>query len=140
MLNFLTKKQTREEYLRTVLGAFASENKECLIIVADPKTDYLFVAYKNKMVLGQIKSLDGEPMSVVHGVLRQSIMKSKFDAAIDRFTGGLVDVLKLGLREGNQFYSFISDVLFAFQDRSKAWSEARSKRDAILQESKQTVS
>lgn len=139
MLEFLTKKQSREDYLRGVLGAFAHENRECLIIVADPKTDFLFVAHKDKMVLGKIKSLDGKPMSVVDGVLRHSIMKSKFDAAMDPFLGGIVDVLKLGLVKGNQFYSFVADCLFAFQPNSKKWGEARSKREEILQNDKQLV-
>lgn len=120
--------------MRGVLGAFAHENRECLIIVADPKTDYLFVAYKDKMVLGKLKSIDGKEMSVVQGVLRHSIMKSKFDAAMGPFIGGLVDVLKLGLDKGNQFYAFIADVLFAFQPKAKAWAERRSKKVEILSE------
>lgn len=132
MLDFLQKKQSRVDYLRGQLGAFAHENQEVLLIVADPKSDFVFIAHKNKMVLGRMKSLDGKKMHVVHDVLRQSTMKSKFDEAIDRFTGGLVDVFKLGLKEGNQFYSFISDVLFAFQGRSKEWTEKRSRRDQIL--------
>lgn len=132
MLDFLKKKQSREDYLRGQLGAFAHENRDVLIIVADPKTDFMFVAHKDRMVLGRLKSLDGAKLHVVHDVLRQSAMKSKFDAAIDHFTGGMVDIFQLGLKEGNQFYSFISDVLFAFQARAKEWAAAKEKRDQIL--------
>ena len=136
MLNFLKNNQNRIDYLRNQLGAFASENKDLLIIVADPKTDYMFVGYKDKMVLGRLKSLDGKKLSVVHDVVRQSALKSRFDEAIDRFTGGMVDIIKVGLKEGNQFYSFVSDVLFAFQDKSKTWTEKRKRVEAILEESK----
>lgn len=132
MLDFLQKKQSREDYLRGQLGAFAHENKDVLIIVADPKTDFMFVAHKDKMVLGRMKSLEGSKMHIVHDVLRQSALKSKFDESIDRFTGGMVDILKLGLKEGNQFYSFVSDVLFHFQDRSKGWLERQKKKEEIL--------
>lgn len=132
MLSFLKKKQSRIDYLRTQLGAFAHENRDVLIIVADPKTDEMFVGYKDKLVLGKLKTLEGADIDVVKAVLRQSVFKSKFDEGIDRFVGGMVDVLKLGLNEGNKFYGFISDVLYAFQDRSKEWSAKREKVEAIL--------
>jgi hypothetical protein len=134
MFDFLRRKQGRVDYLRNQLGEFAHENRDVLIIVGDPKTDQMFVAYKDKMVLGSIKSLDGKSMHVIKDVLRQSAMKSSFDAAIDSFTGGLVDVLKVGLEGGNQFFSHISNVLFAFQTHSKEWTEKRKRVEAVLSE------
>lgn len=135
MLSFLEKRVNRVDYLRKQLGDFAHENHDLLVIVADPKTDQMFVAYKDRMVLGHVKSADGKKLRVVHDVVRQSAMKSQFDEAIDRLMGGMVDVLKLGLKEGNQFYSFISDVLYNFQDRSKEWTAKRERKQEILSSS-----
>lgn len=134
MLTFLQNKKNRQDYLRNMLGAFASENKNLLIIVADPLTDYMFVAYKDKMVLGQVKSLEGSEQHVVKDVLKRSAVKSQFDYALEMFLSGLSDLLKLGMKEGNQFYSFISNVLFHFQHKSPEWLVQQGRKQAILQE------
>lgn len=132
MLNFLKNKKNRTDYLRTMLGAFAHENKDLLIIVGDPLTDNMFVAYKDKMVLGKIKSLDGAEQSVVRDVLKRSSVKSQFDLALELFLSGFSDLLKVGLTQGNQFYSFISNVLFHFQDKSPEWLVKQGRRAEIL--------
>lgn len=132
MLDFLRKKQSKVDYLRGQLGAFAHENKDVLIIVADPETDHMFVSYKDKMILAKLKSLEGSDLHIVKGVLRQSAMKSKFDEGIERLIGGMVDVLKLSVPKGNQFYTFIADALFHFQDKAKVWLEKKAKSDEIL--------
>lgn len=132
MLQFLKNKKNRQEYLRTMLGAFASENKDLLIIVGDPLTDYMFVAYKDKMVLGKIKSLDGSEQHVVRDVVKRSAVKSQFDLALELFLSGTSDLLKLGVQQGNQFFSFISNVLFHFQDKSPEWLVQQGRRQEIL--------
>lgn len=136
MPNFLKTRESRVDYLRAALGDFAHANRDLLIIVGDPKTDEMFVAYKDRMVLGRLKSLEGSGLGIVNGVVRQSAIKSKFDTAVDRFTGGLVDLLKLPLtnKAANEFYSFISSVLYNFQDKAKAWTEKREKVEAVLAE------
>lgn len=133
MLKFLQNKKNRVDYLRGMLGAFAHENKDLVIIVADPESDYMFVSYKDKMVLGKVKSIDGEEMKVVESVVRQSVLKSRFDFAVDLFTAGLVDLLKLGVKEGNQFYRFISDVLFNFQGQAPKWLKKQQRSKEILE-------
>lgn len=133
MLQFLKNKKGRQEYLRSMLGAFASENKDLLIIVADPESDYMFVGYKNKMVLGKIKSLDGSEMHIVKDVLKRSSVKSQFDLALELFLSGFSDLLKVSLKQGNQFYSFVSNVLFHFQDKSPEWLIQQGRRKEILE-------
>lgn len=135
MLQYFKNKKGRQEYLRTMLGAFASENKDLLIIVADPETDYMFVGYKNKMVLGQVKSLDGTQMNVVKDVIKRSAVKSQFDLALEMFLSGTSDLLKLSMKHGNQFYSFISNVLFHFQEKSPEWLVQQGRRKEVLENS-----
>lgn len=133
MLKYLQNKKNREDYLRNMLGAFAEENKDLVIIVADPVTDYMFVAHKSKMVLGKLKSLDGKSMNVVHGVIRHSVLKSKFSERMDLFLAGMIDLLKLSVYHGNQFYDFIRNVLFRFQPNSGRWITEQKKVDQMVQ-------
>lgn len=133
MLQYFKNKKGRQEYLRTMLGAFASENKDLLIIVGDPESDFMFVGYKDKMVLGKIKSLDGKEMHIIKDVLKRSAVKSQFDLALELFLSGMSDLLKLGMKEANQFYSFISNVLFHFQEKSPEWLVKQGRRKEVLE-------
>lgn len=134
MPKFFRTRTSRVDYLRATLGEFAHENRDLLIIVGDPATDEMFVAYKDRMVLGKVKSLDGQDMNVVRSVVRQSAVKSKFDAAVDIFIAGMVDLLKLRLvnKSANEFFSFVTNVLFNMQDKAPAWLAQKEKVEAVL--------
>ena len=67
----------------------------------------MFVAYKDKMVLGKIKSIDGSEQHVVRDVVKRSAVKSQFDLALELFLSGTSDLLKLGMKQGNQFLLYI---------------------------------
>jgi len=108
LYTFFEKKYDRKEFLRRQLGDFAHENRELLIIVADSKTDYIFCAYKDRMTLGQIKSMDGSKMKIIKTLLSESSLnEKKFNTFIAYFTASLIDVLKVGVDKGNHFYQFI---------------------------------
>lgn len=87
---------------------FVSANKDLLIIVADPKTDSIYVAYNNKIVAGNIKSADGKKLHLVRGVLKDSLFRKN----IDLFIASIVDTIKLPLRKGNQFFMFLDGAIF----------------------------
>lgn len=87
---------------------FCHSHRNYLVIVLDPKDDTMFVSYKDKQISGKIKSADGVERRVVKKVLKFST----FESAIDRFIGGIMDVLKLPLKEGSDFYKFIDGALF----------------------------
>ena len=114
LYTFFTKRYDRKEYLRRLLGEFAHENRDVLLIVADPKSDYLFCAYRDRTVLGQIKSLDGTKMNVVKNLLSEesALNEKRFNKYIGYFTASLIDVLKVSVHKGNQFYSFLDGSIF----------------------------
>lgn len=97
---------------RTKLGFalrdFAHANKDLLIIVCDPKSDNMMVAYKDKIVTGVIKSVQGKKQHVVKNVLYQG----GFEKHIDGFLGSLVEILKVNLKAGGHFFKFIDGALF----------------------------
>lgn len=130
--SFIKKRVSRVDYLREHLGEFAHQNRELLIIVADPETDQMFVAYRDKMVLGAIKNAQDAKLSVVRDVVRHSKLKRDFDIAIDLFLAGTSELLQLSVKHGNHFYKFIADVLFHFQPKANKWLEEKKKRDEIL--------
>lgn len=84
------------------------EHKDLLLIICDPKTDTIFAGYGDKMVSGRIKTADGKKIDVIRNVLRDS----KFEAHSDLFLTGLVEVLQLPVRKGNQFLLFLDGALF----------------------------
>ncbi len=140
IFSFFKNKHGRREYLRNMLGDFAHENKDLLIIVADPATDLIFVAYQDKLVLGQVKSLEGgKDMGIVKNVLKKSALKGNFDLAMDFFLAAIADRLKLSMKDGDQFYSFIANTLFHFQPKAKAWLEKQKRTNEILASEKPVV-
>lgn len=100
----------RDERALFTIQEFAHQNKNLLIIVADPKTDRMFVAHQDRFVNAQIKSPDGKKTHVVRDVVRYS----QFHKSIDMFITSLVETLKLPLWKGgaNQFYQFIDGAIF----------------------------
>jgi hypothetical protein len=87
---------------------FAHTHKNYLVIVCDPKDDTIFVSYRDKQVAGMIKSMDGKN----HKVIKNLIKHSTFDREIDRFLGGIIDVLKTPLKSASDFLKFLDGALF----------------------------
>ena len=94
---------------------FCHKHKDKLVIVADPKTDALLVSYMDYRTMGRIKSADGKRFKVIRDVLKPAgIYKPKVK---DRFLGGLVDSLKLGIGDGQEFYKYVLFGIKAVTDR-----------------------
>ena len=103
---------------------FAQANKEFLIIVADPKTDRLFVGHKGRFVNGRIRSVRGRATHVIRDVIK----RSQFNRGpMDEFIGSLADVLKVSLPDANQFYQMIDGFVFNI---AKSIRTARKEKKA----------
>ena len=101
---------------------FAHAHRGFLVIVCDPKDDTMFMAYRDKIVSGRIKSMDGFDHRVVKNVLKVST----FEREIDRLIGAVIDMLSIRAdrcteckqvihplsKWVNSFYSFIDGGLF----------------------------
>lgn len=88
---------------------FAHAHKDLLVIVCDPKTDNIFVGYGDQIVSGRIKTALGKELNVVRNVLDHS----QFKENVNPFITGIMEVLQLPLKAGNQLYQFIDGALFA---------------------------
>lgn len=100
LFNFSGKRSKR-------IAEFCHYNRDMLIIVADPKTDKLFMSYHDKIVANQIKSVEGYNTKVVKGVLTHSLFKKE----IDNFLTSIMESMQLSLENGNQFYQWIDGAL-----------------------------
>ena len=90
------------------IAEFCHYNRDLLVIIADPKTDKMFMSYRDKMVSNQIKNAEGKDMKVIKGVLSNSLFKKQ----IDNFLVSIMDSMQLSLENGNQFYQWIDGALF----------------------------
>ena len=97
-----------EKRMSKKIADFAHYNKDLLIIVADPKTDKLFISHKDKFFYNQIKSATGKRTKVVKGILSHSLFKKE----VDNFLVSIMDTLQLSLKDGNQFYQWIDGSLY----------------------------
>jgi hypothetical protein len=105
------------------------ENKDLLVIICDPKTDNIYVSYKDAMAAGKIKSPTGKKLHVIKGVLRESLFKDN----IDMFITGMVETLKIPLRKGNQFMMFLDGAVYSIaktiqQRKKRSSANAAGKR------------
>lgn len=106
------------------ISEFAHANKDLLIIVCDPKTDNIFVGYKDKVVSARMKTADGKRMRVVKNVL----IHSQFKKHVDPFLHGIAQALQLPFTKGNQFYQFLDGALFNI---SKALRKDKPQKGAV---------
>lgn len=121
MFNIFKK---QKDVMEMTVPEFAHAHPDLLIIVCDPKTDNIFVGHNDAIVSGKIKSLEGTKMHVVKDVLQHS----QFAKSIDPFLTGVLEVLKLPLKAGNQFYQFLDGALFNI---SKALRKDKPQPGAI---------
>jgi hypothetical protein len=98
----------RDEQKRLNVQDFAHANRSLLIMVFDPKDDMMFASFGDKQISAKIRSIDGREYEVVKGVLDQS----SFHDQIDRFLGGVIDIMRTPLEIGKHFYFFIDSALF----------------------------
>lgn len=109
ILNLLQRYRTfRDEQKRLNVQEFAHANRSLLVMVFDPKDDMMYAAFGDKQISARIRSIDGLEYEVVKGVLTHS----SFHEQIDRFLGGVIDVMRTPLEVGKHFYLFIDGVLF----------------------------
>lgn len=101
----------RDERLMFTIPEFTRANRDLLIIVADPKSDRMFVSYKDHFVNAKIKSPLGKKTNVVKDVLKYS----RFQNSIDQYITALMETLQLPIWKGkaNQFYQFIDGAVYA---------------------------
>jgi hypothetical protein len=119
-LKLLFRRDLRNLY---TIKEFAHANKDFLIIVCDPKTDRIFVTYKDRFVNGKIKSATGKNPKVVKTVLRYS----RFHHSISDFITAIAETLNLPLTKGNQFYQFLDGAVYNI---AKGLRKKRSDRPA----------
>jgi hypothetical protein len=100
----------REQRLAYTLSEFAHQNPDLLIIVADPKTDKLFIGYKDKHVLNKINSAEGKKLRVVRNILK----RSTFAGSIDYFQVALMETLQVHLKQKhfNLFLQWIDGAVY----------------------------
>jgi len=99
----------------TRIGNFIHANRKYLVIICDPQTDKLIMAYKDKVVINRICSADGKNTKVVKHALRHSTFK-RF---IDEFLNKLSESLELRIRDGNQFFQWVDAGLYAISQSLK---------------------
>lgn len=119
-LKFLFKRDERNLY---TVKEFGHANKDFLIIVCDPKTDRIFVSYRDRFVNGKIKSTDGHKAQVVKNIVKFS----RFDTKIDDFLTSIAETLGLSMFKGNQFFQFLDGALYRIA------SSLRKKRGPVAQ-------
>ena len=129
----------REERIAYTLSEFAHQNKDLLIIVADPKTDKIFVGYKDKHILSRINSPEGKKLRVVRNILK----RSTFQSNIDFFQVALMEALQVPMKNKhfNQFLQWLDGGVYNIgkalardkkhPERLKATKKADSKEKGI---------
>lgn len=118
MLKNLFDPTTRKKSDSVAVGEFAHQHKDLIIIVADPKDDTIFVAYKDRFASGRIRVPEGKDARVIRDMMKNSRL---FDSEIDRFLMSLVDVLKINrLSFGvNNFLQFLDGALYNISQRHR---------------------
>lgn len=91
---FLAYKTMQMRKERLSISDFAHKHKHLVVIVLDPKNDQMFMAYKDRQVLNQIKSADGVKHKVVKGVMKAG---GQFNSKIDMFLVPIIELLKVPL-------------------------------------------
>lgn len=88
-----------------VLSAFMHEHRDLLFIVADPKTDRIYMGYRDRVIQDQFHGPNGQPTRHLAKMLKAS----QFHVGIDKVTVRISETL--GVSEWTQygFFSFIAD-------------------------------
>lgn len=106
---FLYKKFFNDFRMAHGVPDFAHQNKDLLVIICDPKSDNIFVAYNDALVSGRIKSIKTNKKAFI---VRNVLKFSKFKSEVDGFLGALVETLHLPVEKGNDFLQFLDGALY----------------------------
>lgn len=109
LLQFLKDMFNYEARTSKKVSDFAHANRDLLVIIADPKTDKMFISYRDKFFYNQIKSATGKNTKVVKGILSHSLFKKE----VDNFLVSIMDTMQLSLKDGNSFYQWLDGKLYA---------------------------
>lgn len=120
---------SRQERLSYTLQEFVHQNKNLLIIVADPKTDKILVAYKDKHTYGQIKSVEGKKMTVVRDVLNHS----KYKGSIDSFLTTIIETMNLPVKYGKDFLQYVDASLYNIANALSGKVEPKKEQPADVE-------
>ena len=99
----------RKKRLAFTLPEFAHNNKDLLIIVADPKTDLLFVSYHDKTATGRIKDAKSLRPHIVKDMMRMT----DFDDTVMGFLVSIAEILKLkSIKYGNEILKQVENAIW----------------------------
>lgn len=106
----ITMMLSRRQRLAFTVPEFAHAHKDLILIVADPKTDEIYVSYKNHHVRGAIKSVKGGKQKT----LKKLLSESQFSEGLDGLMVAILDAFKVNLRlpAANQFGQCLDGALF----------------------------
>ena len=122
MLNFLRTYLSRRERLALMLPEFAHKHKDLLIIVADPKTDEIYVHYKDHLVRGQIgDKVGGKNQKIVANMLKFG----RFPTVAEKFLLELQASLRGYHKQAKFFFAGLFDSLYAVA-RANTYKKTRS--------------
>ena len=90
------------------IGEFITKNRNKLIIICDPSNDKCLMAYRDKIVINQIKRSDGKNSYVVKRVLKHST----FQGAIDEFLVALIESFWVKVVDARVWLQWIDGALY----------------------------
>lgn len=102
---------------RLSVSDFAHKHRNLVVIVLDPETDELYMAYRDVQVLNVIKSGDGKKQHLVKSLMKASQFKSK----IDSFLIEIIEWLKIPIKNEamQHFLKWLDGATFAIGKRIK---------------------
>ncbi len=121
----------RRQRLAFTIPEFAHTHPDLIITVMDPKTDEMFVCYKDKMVRGAIKSAQkGGKAYVLAGLMREST----FEASMDGVVVALLDLFKvtIKLKFFNQMAQALDGALYNISKTLRKGASAQAAPDGAV--------
>ncbi len=109
--------ESRKLKQRLSVSDFAHKHRNLVVIVLDPETDELYMAYRDVQVLNVIKSADGRKQNIVKGLMKAGQFKSKIDA----FLIEIIEWLKIPIKNESMqhFLKWLDGATFAIGKRLK---------------------
>lgn len=101
-LNMVGNQQEDAMPKKEQIKEFLHQNKDLLIFVADPKTDWMVVAYDDKFATVQFPFDEME-----NGIVFNALRRSKFNEAIDPFMSGIEKATGITVEDNQQLAHII---------------------------------
>ena len=119
----MTKPLKRDEAIIAKMQELGEALRGCLVMVADPKSDIIFMSHGGKQAGGKIRTMDGKDHNVVSGVLKPS----SFESQSANYLGAVMDVLKSPVTPiTSSFWHFLDAALYHISGAAK--SEAKKNK------------